>query len=274
MPMKKISLPVIDNHMRHRAMGAPLCIRMEGFYMVELAVVLPFFAGFLAALLFFFQALTVQQEVGNTLLAAGRELSVLACREDKSEAAMAAYVRGRMLTGLKADSAADRFIRYGRMGIRLTQSDFSGSYIYLQADYGLRLPFGLFGKREIRMTQRLKCRKWIGQAADGGTKEEIVYITPAGSVYHRKRECSYLSPSVSSTKKRRVGRLRNENGGKYYPCEACVKGADADGGTVYITKFGDRYHSRRDCAKIRRTVYAVRLSEVKGRNACVKCGRE
>lgn len=271
---KKISLPVTEKNIRRNAMGAPLCIRREGSYMAELAVALPFFAGFLAVLLFFFQALTVQQEVGNALLAAGRELSVLACEEDRSEAVMAAYAKGKVLSALNTDAAADRFIRYGRMGIRLSQSDFSGNYIYLQADYRLRLPFGLFGKRDIPVTQRLKCRKWTGQAADGGAQEEIVYITPAGSVYHRKRDCSYLNPSVSSTAKSGIGRLRNEDGGKYYPCESCMKGADAGCGTVYVTKFGDRYHSRRDCAKIRRNVLAVRLPEAGGRNACSKCGRE
>ena len=78
MPLYKIFLPVKENRLR-QITEASSCVRTEASYMVELSVALPFFTGFLAALLFFFQALCVQQEVGNALLAAGRELSVLAC---------------------------------------------------------------------------------------------------------------------------------------------------------------------------------------------------
>ena len=52
--------------------------------MAECAVAFPFFAAFMAVLLFFFQALVIQQAVGNALLKTGRELSVLACKNEKA----------------------------------------------------------------------------------------------------------------------------------------------------------------------------------------------
>ena len=84
MQSKKISLPVkCKVFSKQIDKEAPLCIRMEASYMAETAVAIPFFAGFMALLLFFFQVLMIQQEVGNALYIAGRELSVMESRENK-----------------------------------------------------------------------------------------------------------------------------------------------------------------------------------------------
>ncbi len=270
MPLYKIFLPVKENRLR-QITEASSCVRTEASYMVELSVALPFFTGFLAALLFFFQALCVQQEVGNALLAAGRELSVLACGRE-GEAAGLLPANALVRKNIKKNSAAERYIRSGRLGILLVHSDFSGDYIKLQADYRLRFPFGLFGRRDIKVTQRLTCRKWTGRGKKPDLDTEIVYITPAGSVYHKNRSCSYLNPSVNGADLERVDSCRNESGGKYYPCESCMKQLSGRG-TVYITKYGNRFHSRRDCNKIKRTVQAVFLPEAAGRAACSKCKR-
>lgn len=272
--LNKISLPVYHGRIHHSAktrQEASSRIRMEASYMAETAVALPFFTAFLAALLLFFQALSVQQEVGGALLAAGRKMSVLECQKEGSSGGSLLLAKTLLFQNLKADSAAERFVRGGRMGISLAGSDFSGNYICLQADYCIPLPFGFFGRQQIDMTQRLKCRKWTGGQEDGD--DEIVYITKNGSVYHKSRRCSYLSPSVSQTDGNGVTRLRNASGGKYYPCAKCMKRKSPNGRTVYITQYGNRYHGTKSCSEIMRTAIAARLSEVKGRKACSKCGQ-
>ena len=170
-------------------------------------------------------------------------------------------------------TAASRFIRGGRLGISFQGSSFAGSFIELRADYELRLPVALFHKRGMAATQRVSVRKWIGRGAAEGADGELVYITPAGSVYHKNRGCSYLNPSVSSVNKSQIGLLRNRSGGKYAPCGSCMKKA-VGSSAVYITPYGDRYHSRKDCKGLKRTVYAVRLQRITGRSACSKCGKE
>ena len=270
----KIFLPVKNKQKIKADTETPPCIRRDGSYMAELSVLLPFFAGFMAMLLLFFQVLAVQQEVGDALLASGRELSVLACTGDSAQSSYLFGAKAIFLKNLKEDSAAEAFVRQGRRGISLFHSDFTGNYIFLQADYKIRLPFGLFGKRDINMTQKFKCRKWTGQSALDSTEEEIVYITPQGSVYHKNRSCSYLKPSVKSADADTVGNLRSEDGSKYYPCAQCVKNGIKNSTTVYITGYGNRYHSRRDCSKINHLIYAVRLSEIGDRKVCSKCGRE
>lgn len=274
---KKDSLPV-EQRIVQAHTGAPSCIRMEGSYMAEFAVALPFFVGFMAALLFFFQMLAVQQEVGGALLKTGRELSVLAYKEQcgGKETGMAVLAQALLQKNLGKHTAADRFIRHGRMGISLLGSDFLGSVIELRADYRMCLPIALFRGMGWNMTQKLSCRKWIGRndKENGGTDEIIVYITSKGTVYHKNRECSYIKPAVRSVLKSKIGALRNQSGARYAPCKWCLKGTGKKTGTVYVTRYGDRYHGSQSCSRISRTAFAVFLSKVKDRSACSKCGKE
>ena len=100
--------------------------------------------------------------------------------------------------------------------------------------------------------------------------EEIVYVTPTGRVYHRERNCTYLLPRVRALPAGELNRERNESGGRYYACETCRPGKS---GTVYVTEYGNRYHSSRNCSTISRTVKEVKLSAVVGRMPpCSKCG--
>ena len=109
--------------------------------------------------------------------------------------------------------------------------------------------------------------------SEDGEEGEKVYITPWGTVYHTTPECSLLDLSISLVSFESLNERRNESGGKYYPCESCCGHADTgavDG--VYITDYGDRYHSDRDCPGLKRTVKEVDIKEVSGMSACQKCG--
>ena len=67
-----------------------------------------------------------------------------------------------------------------------------------------------------------------------------------------------------------VNLLRNKDGGKYYPCQYCK---NSGGGCVYVTDYGNRYHKSVSCSRLRRKIYAVPLSETKGKGVCSKCGK-
>ena len=97
-----------------------------------------------------------------------------------------------------------------------------------------------------------------------------VYVTETGLVYHKDYHCSHLDLSIRMTHLELVEGLRNENGGKYYPREHCVKG---NGGNIYITNSGDRYHSSLSCSGLKRTIYAIPISEAAGKGACSRCGQ-
>ncbi|MDE7478350.1 MAG: hypothetical protein K2M91_10445 [Lachnospiraceae bacterium] len=145
--------------------------------------------------------------------------------------------------------------------------------IDLVAEYRIEPPAAVVGWKQRMMYNRMRTRAWTGYDNAGNSggmnEEEIVYITPEGSVYHRSRGCSYLKLSIVAVDKSFVDTQRNQDGSKYYPCGDC--GASC-GSTVYITSYGNRYHSTLGCSGLKRTVMAVPISEVGGRGACSKCG--
>jgi len=152
------------------------------------------------------------------------------------------------------------------LGSRFDQST---QNITVCASYYLKVPyFSAFGAR-IRISQRVVRRAWTGKDSEGNRDEEIVYITESGTVYHTSLSCSHLKLSIESVPLRSVSSRRNADGGKYYPCEICAE----ETATVFITSYGDRYHSNRNCSGLKRTIRSVPLSQVGNRPLCKTCQR-
>ncbi|NLZ83183.1 MAG: hypothetical protein GX915_05925 [Clostridiales bacterium] len=152
-------------------------------------------------------------------------------------------------------------------------------FIDIVVKYKIRLPISLFLLDDMEMVQRVKLRGWTGiqikpnySVNEDSGEDTIVYVTKTGTVYHRNRNCSHIKLSVRGV----LGipsQLRNDNGGKYYPCEKCCKEDKGITSTYYITSDGVRYHSIRDCSKIKRTVKEVNLSSViDSKSPCKRCG--
>lgn len=112
--------------------------------------------------------------------------------------------------------------------------------------------------------------KWIGYdlSGEGGgreeQREELVYVTPSGSAYHRRRSCVYLNPSI------RMAAREQAQAEGYTACGTCR----GDSRLVYVTDGGSRYHSTVECGGIKRTIESVPLSKAlaSGRHACPECG--
>ena len=113
----KISLPVKKQSQLPKQ--APPYVRMEASYMAETAVALPFYAGFMVVLLFFFQVLTVQQTVGNALLDTGRELSVWEYERDGKRIADLPLAKVLFLKNIGQKGVVGKYVRGGTIGISL-----------------------------------------------------------------------------------------------------------------------------------------------------------
>lgn len=119
-------------------------------------------------------------------------------------------------------------------------------------------------------------RKWIGYDVihnyETEKLEEWVYITDSGEVYHRKRNCSYINPSIHCTDVKSIFLMRNREGKKYSLCEVCGEGYLT--GVCFYTNYGERYHTSLHCSSMKRSVKRIPLSKVGNRRVCSKCGGE
>lgn len=139
----------------------------------------------------------------------------------------------------------------------------------LEVKYRIRLPVPVF-RVGLEQKETMMVKAWTGyvKSGFGGTDEEIVYVTETGLVYHRDYRCTYLDLSIRMVNRSDLESLRSEDGSRYRPCSYC----GGTGSPVYITGAGDRYHSSLSCSGLKRTVYAVPLSEVIGKGECSRCG--
>ncbi len=96
------------------------------------------------------------------------------------------------------------------------------------------------------------------------TEEEsrTVFVADGSVVYHCDADCTYLRPSVSRTDRENAV----ERG--YSKCRYC--GA-VEGGEVYITDYGEVYHSTPSCSRISRNIREVDIKDI-NLPPCSKCG--
>lgn len=168
------------------------------------------------------------------------------------------------------------FIEGGKEGVSFLGSYINGEYINLTVHYRVKIPVLFFELPSLPITQSCYLHGWCGKSGGAdinSDKGQIVYITPYGTVYHLSRDCTHINLSVTKVSDQQVLLLRNSGGGKYYPCEKCCEEERAYG-TVWITHEGDRYHAKRNCSGIKRSLQAVLLSEVGNRSCCSKCKKE
>lgn len=179
---------------------------------------------------------------------------------------------------LHEDKLINEMIVGGSGGITFLNSSFmdDGQAVDIVAEYSIRLPFSEFGIPTLHFVQRARMHGWTGYVENSGNEagreDDSVYVTDSGSVYHDKRDCIYLNPSVSAVDGSAVGSMRSTDGSIYYPCELCGASASLTAAdTVYLTKSGNRFHTSKQCSGLKRTVFEIPLSEVGGRRPCSKC---
>lgn len=178
------------------------------------------------------------------------------------------------LVSLIGKERLDRsLIRGGSSGISCWESYLSADTgdIRICVRYDIRLPFSLFGTPSAHLKEEFTVSGWMGDpgSESGGRNRDIVYVTDNGAVYHEDSRCSYLQLSIRLVPYREVEHLRNQSGGKYYPCEKCAVGTSMSG--VYITEEGSGYHNTLSCSGLKRNVHAVRREDVSGKGGCSRC---
>lgn len=276
--------------------GRPAGVRSEkaspsapglGSMTVEAALVLPLFLLAMLSLICLIELMSLQSAVNLALYNAGKETASCGYGIEKAGSSFLPdgmsgsgitklYLKNKVKKELNNDAELCRYIIGGSGGISMASSEIEKKTgrLYLKASYKVKLPFQLRGTPSLRFESRACIKLWNGYLgegfSDGGT-DTIVYITNTGVVYHRSLECTHLKRSIQSIPSTLVDRKRNESGGKYYPCERCIKGGKAPK-LVYIAGYGDRYHNSLSCSGLKRGIRSIPLSEVGVRPPCQKCG--
>lgn len=277
MSCTRISLYPITLHCqkRHNTRRASLYIspvfKQKGSVTVEAALAVPFFFLAVLSLFYIIEVMSIRTTIRSGMQYAGRKYA--------QEAYLKPVVSFNSLEqdivrAVGAKRLNRSIVKGGAGGIHCDASRISpaSAILDLKVTYRVQLPIPAF-RSAANMQEEIRIKGWNGYVKSGITAEDstTVYITETGMVYHRDYHCSYLELSIRMVPGQDVEELRNEGKGKYYPCEHCMGGNIPS--AVYITDYGDRYHSSLGCSGLKRTVYAVPLSEAAGKGACSKCGK-
>ncbi len=259
---------------------------------VEASIALPLFIFFFVNIMVVFNIVKVQSDMEAALHQTGSEMSLMAFDLRFGEGLLGDYEGSvlDMIGGAGGVLYAKEVIRDylgegiekscvkgGYNGVSFINSRvlLGNDYIDLVMDYEVKPMIPLIGFREFPVEARYFGHAWTGYDITAGfgvrdEEEEMVYVTERGEVYHRNIDCEHLHLKVKSVDKNELKTQRNKDRKKYYPCEYC--GEDVGAGNVFITGYGERYHSRIDCLALKRKIYTIPISEVGGRRPCSSCG--
>ncbi|WP_143468351.1 pilus assembly protein [Lachnoclostridium sp. An181] len=255
---------------KERASSGPF--RFQGSMTLETALAFPIFLAAICAFVCLLEIADIRMNIYMGLWTAARETAQ-------------EVIMSPVLSDKKIEQTMVRTIGEGRLNRSMIEGgqeglDCGGSrishydgIIHLKVSYRMNTPLPGWLSSKILCEDSLDIKGWTGYR--GGVEnaqgeETLVYITETGSVYHTDYSCTYLNLSVQPVAAEEVEGIRNESGGKYYPCSSCTK-KYIEKGVVYVTSTGNRYHLSLQCSKLKRKIYTVPLREVAGKGVCSKC---
>lgn len=239
---------------------------------IEAAFAIPFFLISFLCLVYLLEIRAIQANIHSAALNAGKSAA-----QDMAvyEFFSASGLQSDIVNLIGAERLDRSIIEGGSSGISCSGSYLSSvnDEIHIQVQYKVGLPFPSFGNPTAKFSEQFKVKGWTGYEKGSLESEDdsIVYVTDTGTVYHEDYQCSYLQLSIQFVPYASLSDMRNEDGGKYYQCDKCVQGESFAG--VYITESGTKYHNSINCSGLKRSIRAVKKSEVQGKGGCSRCSR-
>lgn len=240
----------------HNQSGRASAFIPKGSLSVEASFAAPFFMLAMLCILYLFEMIYVETAMRNAFYSAARQMA--------KEAYVSSDFPGARLYNLMQQELGEK---------RLVEKiDCSGSRSYgnsnimdLEMRYQLEIPVFLFQIPLVEKEEHLRIKGWTGYGDEFllTEKEDVVYITDTGMVYHSTPSCNYLDLSI-----RRESLQKAQE--QYNSCSLCGK-EPLNVSFVYVTTYGTAYHSSLNCSGLKRNIYAVKKSEIHGKGGCSKC---
>lgn len=252
---------------------ASFCLSVrKGVVTIEAALAIPLFFFAVLALFYMIEVMSIRTTIRDGMQYAAKEAA-----EDiyLNPVVTPGNLEADIVSAIGGERLERSIVVNGSGGIHCEKSRMSvlTGILELKVNYKIKLPVPVFAAAAVNMEESMRMKGWNGyiRSGFGQENEETVYVTENGMVYHKDYHCNYLELSIRMVPYEQVDSLRNESEGKYHACERCVHGGAAN--EVYITDYGERYHNSLSCSGLKRTVYAIPLTEAVGKGACSKCGR-
>ena len=163
-------------------------------------------------------------------------------------------------------------IRGGRAGIRLSVSSQGeeDTTVEVSASYRLKIGIPFVGEysfaRQAQSMQRVFCGYVEhGDGKTGADSQGVVYVAEHGSVYHTSLSCTHICRRISGSSVDRI-----LSGKKYQACDKCIHEGERPS-VLYVTPYGEKYHSSLSCSGLKRTVKAIPKEEAEGMRMCSRC---
>ena len=257
------------HHIFRKNRGRASVFTSKGGLSLEAALVIPIFFFAVLCFVFLFEMMAIRISIKNGLYSTGRELSEQAYT---STMISTPAIRQHIVNYVGEERLNRSMIVGGAAGIYCgdSVSNWQTGVLNLSVRYTIEIPVLMFRIPAILCEETLRVKGWTGYAKLTDTAaDDVVYVTDWGEVYHRDMACTYLDVDVRGIIANTIQDARNDSGGKYYPCESCKKQTHC--GILYVTNYGNRYHTSLNCKKIKRNIYAISKQDVLGMGGCSKC---
>lgn len=259
---------------------APYVTCLNGSLSLEASIVLPLFIGAVVMVIFFIQAIQMEMRIQKALYnqilkSSGYAYFVnIANISDPAEQLIETeYVRNKVINEVGKEYLDNSYIIGGSKGIYANIfAKAEDGILDISLIYKMNIPFNIFKLSSIPFVSRIKVHTWIGKTdTDKDIKGKYVYVTPNGQVFHLYKDCSYIYSKIENSKVDEIDNIRNESGGKYYPCVVCTNQSTAQE-YVFYTKYGIRYHSNSKCRNLYSNIYCIDYEIAKEKyRLCSKC---
>lgn len=246
--------------------------RIKGSVTIETAMILPFFLLAMICIIYMMEVMVIRTSIRSGMQYAAKNIAekvyvlpVVSVNE----------LEEQIIQAIGAERLDRSVVVNGSGGIHCEQSRISvmTGILDVKVQYQVKVPVPAISNISVPMQESIKVKGWCGYSGGGfyNDLEETVYLTENGMVYHKKYDCSYLELSIRGVSAEEVDTIRNKDQGIYHACEVCAKKGKNE--LVYVTDYGNRYHNSLNCSGLKRTIYAVPISEAAGKGVCSKCGR-